>query len=791
MDNKEFLVQQSHRGAVTKLQLKSDSSAMNWVIDPAYLAETGYHDEDKLFGEFTLRFNEKNYNSIDYLPEIKQGADACQVTFKIGDVRVSNTYKLHARDLQWNIALENMTNRPIKIENFGVWASFAYIMFRDLKVQRNANQSAAVFPSISPNYTKLAVVRRDNTFPNLGLYQTAGSMQSVGTYNEYCNRFFENVSPSLDGMLFHQLVLAGGYPNAKQAPTDDWIYSRKTLNLSGRQEKNWEFRLASFTNQDNFYEVAQRYEHPYIQFAPLVTNTTQKLVLDEDSTQHISKITDCYQTKKNLQYQDLTAKLEGRYLEYAVSGGGEHQIIIEFDNGKTDMIVFNKMNSIKQLLRQRADYIIEHAYLGPEGTPAYGFAPISNQGESIGKMNFVIQECLLDPTVKNRAQKIRLVEESAVKYVREKWFENGDFRRPRKLYGDFYRVMDLEYIAHLYFLLSQCDDQVLRLHTAKDYLKWAAEVLNVRVNPNLHEDPRGKAEAQMLGQYFLYVEDLLEALKAKGLDKEEREIETAWQNTTERIAKTSNQLSAAVTEHFYDNAGFGPAAGALALAGYSHASRIYGELLKANIGYSNDFRAQSPDRWWEALSYMIHSLWGGVTAASAVITGRELNDPALIKAGNRATAAVLYMYDANATTTKRKLKTGEAASTYSIAGPNLNRPDLSRDRFGQSVFYTNGGIFSKLFPNGYTGEDDWDMGEELVAYLNGLGQETYVFQNKNGEMEVINGQIIAKEGLKIVIRSHAPYPTRYIDLDSGNVLRKNVDEVIYDTQQHCFESEKE
>lgn len=38
MDNKEFLVQQSHRGAVTKLQLKSDSSAMNWVIDPAYLA---------------------------------------------------------------------------------------------------------------------------------------------------------------------------------------------------------------------------------------------------------------------------------------------------------------------------------------------------------------------------------------------------------------------------------------------------------------------------------------------------------------------------------------------------------------------------------------------------------------------------------------------------------------------------------------------------------------------------------------------------------------------------------
>ena len=50
--------------------------------------------------------------------------------------------------------------------------------------------------------------------------------------------------------------------------------------------------------------------------------------------------------------------------------------------------------------------------------------------------------------------------------------------------------------------------------------------------------------------------------------------------------------------------------------GHDAGAKKYAELLEANIGFSNDFRAQNPDRWWEALSYMIHSLWGGMSAAS-------------------------------------------------------------------------------------------------------------------------------------------------------------------------------
>ncbi|MEZ3469188.1 MAG: hypothetical protein K1W40_12445, partial [Schaedlerella sp.] len=40
----------------------------------------------------------------------------------------------------------------------------------------------------------------------------------------------------------------------------------------------------------------------------------------------------------------------------------------------------------------------------------------------------------------------------------KKWFEDGDFRKLRKLYVDFYRCMDFEYIGHLFYLLSEFVD---------------------------------------------------------------------------------------------------------------------------------------------------------------------------------------------------------------------------------------------------------------------------------------------------------------------------------------------
>lgn len=780
-----LLTSQNSRGALVKLQLPNDPTNMNWVIDPEYLESVGYKDNDKLFGEFTTTINGQTFNSIDFTPDVAFSDTSSTVSFKIEDITVSFKYELTEKGLVWKINIKNLSKNHITLENFGVWISLAYVMFRDKNVKRNANQSAAVFPSISKNFTKLAAVRRDNTAPNLGVYQTEGNVLSIGTYNEYNNRFFENVSPSLDGMLFHQIILAGGYPE-HNGPKHDWIYSEEPVTLEPSESRNWEFTLTAFKDKEDFYQVGKQFGHPHILYQPLVSTSAQEIIIDQNSSNNLVSVTDRCCVNGKLVEQDLSKLLVANKITYDVQYLGEHQIIFEFKQHRTDQVVFNKMSSVKELLRDRANYISTHSYAGASGEHPYSFGPVSNQGESLGKMNFVLQECLLDPQVEDIDKKIQQVEESAVKYVRPKWFADGDFTKPAKLYGTFYRVMDLEYIAHLFFLLSQCQSEQLNLNSPKEYLQWAATVFNVRVNPELHDNERGKAESQMLGQYFLYIHDLLKALKKNGLDNEYEQISKYWEVVTNRIADDSANLSAAMTEHFFDNAGFGPAAGALALSGHDKAAKIYGELLKANIGFSNDFRAQSPDRWWEALSYMMHSLWGGVTAASALMTGRKLGDADLVNAGHRATVALLYMYDSNATATDRILSPGEAASTYSIAGPNLNRPDLSRNRFGQSIFASDGGIFKKLFPDGYTGEDDWDMGEELVAYLNGFGQETYVYSDRD-QLHVINGVITNQTESEISIQSTAPYPSRYINLDTQQVFASHSMEVKFDKKQNRFE----
>jgi hypothetical protein len=50
------------------------------------------------------------------------------------------------------------------------------------------------------------------------------------------------------------------------------------------------------------------------------------------------------------------------------------------------------------------------------------------------------------------------IEESAVFYVKNKWFVDGDFSTPRKLYGGFYRIFNFDCISLIYFLLSKLND---------------------------------------------------------------------------------------------------------------------------------------------------------------------------------------------------------------------------------------------------------------------------------------------------------------------------------------------
>lgn len=782
MESAHFQLDVNQRGAVVNLQNKQDGHHMNWVVAPTYLKQVGYQDEDKLFGEFTLTVGKKTYHSIDVDPNILSTKENITVSYLVAGLEIVETYRLVDQQIQWDIVVKNPTKDVITLESFGVWASLAYVMFRDKDVHRNMADSAAVFPSISANFTKLAGVRRDNQGPNLGLFQTAGVMQSVGTYNEWTNRFFENVSPSLDGLLFHQLELAGGYQPGEE-PVNDWIYPHDDVEMTSGATQRWQFVLQPFTTQADFKAVAAANGHPTVRYDPLLTEgQTTNIHISLPAGIKPKRLVMTYKTTGELHQEDVSDDYEGDVLKTPVKGVGEHCLRIYLADGRSDLIVFNVMAAVRNLIETRVDWLTKHAYNGKRQRPYDAFTPISNQGESLGKLSLILQTNLLHQTSKTPVQ-VREVEASAVNYVKPKWFTDGDFFKPVNLYGDFYRDMDFEYIGHVYYLLAQFDADILQLHSPATYLKWAAQVFNMRVNADLHTSQRGKEEAHTLGVYFLYINKLLAALKQHGLTDEYQQIKNCWEEATQRVAANSRDYQAAITEHFYDNAGFGPATGALANAGYIQEARRYAELLKANIGYSNDFRSQAPDRWWEAQSYMIHSLWGGITAASALDAYEVLDDTELLLASYRAFVGVLYMYDSNATTPTNQLQPGEAASTYSIAGPNLNRPDLSRNRFGQSTFAQDGGIYARLFPDGDTGQADWDMGEELAAYLTGFGQNAYLYEKTDGELAVVNGTLEQISATQYRVTNEAPYPRAVKFIHRQQAIETTATQVIYDLNQ--------
>ncbi|ATF40630.1 hypothetical protein [Weissella paramesenteroides] len=759
MENNKLRLQVHPRGYVESLVMKDDPYQMNWVIDNQYLKQTDFDESDKLFGEFTITINGQKIDSHDLEPTITSDSSRAVVTYNLQQkVQVIFIYDLaDDNQLDWEISLKNLTTDELTINNFGVWLSLAYVMFRDKNVAKNIHESAAVYPSISRDFTKINAVRRDNQSGNLGIYQTAGKTLSVGTYAAYNNLFFENVSPSLDGMLFHQLILAGGYD--EDFENNDWIYDKNPIIIKANETKVWHYVMQPTDSKQDFYQKAREVGQPTISYQPLnIVNQPSYLTIAGNGHELVGVTAVAGENGQQTTELKFQQSSDHYQVVFKPTILGEHQITFDFADGTQDAVVLNVMTPLNEIIDRRVQYISEELYQGADGEVPYAFTPISNQGESLGKLSLVLKKNLMGALDQ---QQVRQVEASAVNYVRPKWFTDGNFRQPSNLYGDFYRCMDFEYIAHLFLLLSEFDDDTLLLNSSEEYLQWAADVFMLRVNPDLHETARGKEEAQMLGVYFLYIQDLLKKLKSHGLTDYYDKINNLWQQVTKKLDDDRLGYQAAITEHYFDNAGFGPTAGALSEAGFVSGAETYGQLLLANIGYSNDFRAQNPDRWWEALAYMIHSLWGGVTAAATFKVYEALKDTAYLDASYRATAAIMYCYDTNSVTTT-KLSEGMAASTYAVAGPHLNRPDLSRNRFGQSTFYSDGGIFAKLF-NSANETPDWDMGEELVAYLDGIGQRTYLI-HQNDSWSVINGTY-EEVGNQINIISFAPYQKEFWLID--------------------------
>lgn len=763
LENKAFKIQVNKRGNLVGLFQKGDKYNMNWVVDPAYLKKCGYKDDDKLFGEFeVVTFGEKRKSIGAKHRKVKFEDHKVSTIYDDKSVCLEIIYNLRDAEyeaLDFKIKLVNKTNEAFQINDFRVWTAFAHIMYRDKNVLKNINESCTITPSISKDFTRLAMVRNNNKGPNLGMYQTWGQTKSVGTYCEYSNLFFENISPSLDGILFHQLVLAGGYEE-KDMPYHDWIYDHSPIDLPANSTKEWSYTICSYTDKKDFVTQGKKLGMPYIGYNPYThAGGTVALEVRLPMRRRITNIYVWFNKNGYLQKYELPHNSyddTGGFIYFTAYEQGEHKVEIFMDDGCSDCVVLNVMDKIPQLLKERCEYICNTLYHEKNAEVPYCFYPVSNQGESLGKLNLVLKFNILSGKF-NKAQ-INKVEKSAVYYIKEKWFENGDFKKPVKLYGSFYRVMDFEYIAHTYFLLSQIPDEYLSINDQATYMDWALQVFELRINPDLHKLKRAKEETQMLGVFFLYAPEILEALKNSWDKKRYAKYKKLWDNIVKRVGDGADTYKGAITEHYFDNAGFGPSAGALAMNGHLKGAEKYAQLLVANIGYSNDFRAQNPHRWWEALSYMTHSLWGGISAASMLKCYEALGDWQMLDAAYYATVAILYCYDTHANACNLRLGKGEAASTYSVAGPLVNFPRISRDRFGQSVFAELGGIFAKLFANNDS-TMDWDMGEELCAYLDGFGTKTFVYE-ADGNIYVANGVYeIIDEGY--LIHSYAPFPTEY------------------------------
>lgn len=774
----------SPRGTVESLTMPNDSHQMNWVIDQQYLHSVLYKEDDnKLFGEWQAVINNTCIDSFDLIPQINFKEDSASIIYDYEGLEVRISYDLSSKDtLKWGITCTNNSLETVVVTGFHIWMSLAYIMFRDTNVLRNMHQSAAVFPHIGGDFAKFAIWRRSNEAPHLAIYATEGNVATLGSFCRYSNKFLEQVSPSLDGVIFHRLSFIESGEQIDQLAEVDWLYDKQyqSMQLKPEEASSWGLVFTACNDQQDFYRKSSSYSHPRWSYPSVIVQgglfsatielpASRKLkALRLKQVHPAADVADQYiSTEQEL--QSIVKQLNELCLQISIrlDSAGECRLELELDNGQTDFIIFNVLQPVGELLDKRAEFLCSTSFNGNEKLERpYAFYPLSNQGESLGKLSFILMKNLLAEPIPDQIHKVEL---SAMMDIKNHWFVQGDFNKPKALYGSFYRIYDFDYIAHVFYLLSCMDERYLKFEASKTYLLWSAQILTMRLDPNTHSSKREKEEAELVGIFVFYIEDLLNALLENNMDEAYQQLRTVWDDFTNQLSKRALHYVGAITEHFYDNAGFAPMCRALCAAGELTEAQKYAELIVANIGFSNDYRAYAPDRWWEALSYMTHSLWGGLVAGAARSVYEALEDVRLLQLSYNATMALFNCYDWHVQSTVRKLEPGEAASTFSISAPNLNMPQLSRNRFGQSVFKAlDDPLFQKLFTS--IEGDDWDMGEELAIYLQGFGTTTYLYDDENGQICCVNGYIVQDED-RYQVYSYAAYPTTYKYLANGTVYK--------------------
>lgn len=391
LKNKKLSLHLTKQGVVDELQIRNDPNQMNWLITESYLDEVNFNGKDKLFGNFEIKIEDKFYRSIHSQPRIQLEEKTIVLHYNFNLIDVMIHYDMATEDaLILKIVVNNKMQTPLKIQEFSIWTSFSYSMFRNHDIKKNIFHSTAFFPSVSPNYSKFALMRRSTTEKSLGMFQLKGETLSVGSYCEFQNKFFEDVSPSLDGVVYHQLILSA---KAKSATTN-WVYPMKQVTIPAKESVEWEYALIPINDQADFYKVAKQLGHPTYHYPDMIIKD-HLFQLEYLDKKEIEEVTAQFLEKGVCREVELQ-QVENRKYQAVFSHTGEHRLNIHFSDGTVDSLVINVMCEIKQLISDRVDYLCEASYREQVGDWQHVFTPVSNQGESLGKMALVLKKNILD-----------------------------------------------------------------------------------------------------------------------------------------------------------------------------------------------------------------------------------------------------------------------------------------------------------------------------------------------------------------------------------------------------------
>ena len=712
----------------------------------------GYDDPGTpLLGKSLISIDGEDFDTGKQKPDsVKIGENRVSFSYNLDGVILEHQFVLNESTLEWKLSVKNAKKASINITRMIHWLPLSYIMHEN--IEENLNHSCSMVPSVAGDHSWILCKKRRGDGPDLLVANRGGRMKSMGSLCRYKNLFFEQSAPSLSGLVLHNVVHTYRDGN-RTDPAIDWPYKAMydSLELEREEEMRDSYEFLLSCSADFRPEMSSA-GLPLIDYPSMVVVNKQ----EEVSVSYSSPL---------VGYEIRAASKAGPYVEYsgkvgcskegiitlpAFDGPGERKLVVYFADGSSAFVLFPVYNPLDSFITEfcRATYK-ERFIADPDSNDYAAYRSLSKQGESCAKGSVLLMKnLLLSPC----EEEIRQVEENTVFYLRKRWL-NDDFTAVKQYHGGFARIFDMDYLIMQFFLLSELDNSLLKLHDSDTYLLWAYKTALYRMKVTEDKLPREAVETGIASMISWIELEMINKLSMRGFLKESQELRALWGDHVQLQVKKVHNRTFVETEHYFDNAGISMTAETLLNSGELETGLKAARFLLANTADSNDYRNTAPDRWWEALGFMYHNLWAVFSAKAMLSAYEKSGDNRYLFASYKSMMPMFYNYDWNAVSALNGIKPGDGVSAYCITNPNLNLAYASRNRFGQSVFKDD--FFSGIDVTG----DDWDLGADLIVYLLTFGQKTYVTQRDKRPV-CVNGRLEeGADGLRV--ESYAAYPRNY------------------------------